>query len=178
MTTYVTLLRGIGPNNPNMRNKKLREVCEALGLHKARSVISSGNIIFESTKSANELEQMLDAAWPDKLGFNSITIVRSQSDIKALCAKNPFKGYQHQPKTYLNVTFFRTRLPKTTTSFKAGYQILKQYDRELCSVVDTTTTKTPTLMTDLEKKYGKIMTTRTWKTVERIFHTMQHEQKI
>lgn len=175
MTTYVALLRGIGPTNPNMRNEKLRAVCEAVGLQKVRSVISSGNIIFESIKPAKELERMLEAAWPDKLGFKSLTIVRTQADIKALYAKDPFKGYQHGPKTSLNVTFFRVKPPKLAIEAKRGYQILQQYEREICSVVDITTTKTPTLMTDLEKAYGKAMTTRTWKTVEKILQSMQQK---
>lgn len=52
MTTYVALLRGILPLNPNMHNQKLRGVFEKLGFSNVHTVISSGNVIFE-TNSKN-----------------------------------------------------------------------------------------------------------------------------
>jgi len=42
----------------------------------------------------------------------------------------------------------------------------------ICSVIDLTSAKTPDLMVWLEKKLGKEITTRTWKTVERILKAM------
>jgi uncharacterized protein (DUF1697 family) len=45
---YTALLRGIGPSNPNMRNEKLREVFQKLGFQNVQTVISSGNVLFES----------------------------------------------------------------------------------------------------------------------------------
>jgi uncharacterized protein (DUF1697 family) len=49
MQTYVALLRGITPTNPNMSNAKLRNVFESLGYSNVRSVISSGNILFDAS---------------------------------------------------------------------------------------------------------------------------------
>ena len=49
---YVALLRGIGPANPNMRNEKLRGVLEELGLANVASVISSGNLLFDTEDGA------------------------------------------------------------------------------------------------------------------------------
>ena len=48
MTKYIAFLRGIGPGNPNMRNEKLRGAFEELGFKNVQSVISSGNVIFDS----------------------------------------------------------------------------------------------------------------------------------
>jgi uncharacterized protein (DUF1697 family) len=45
---YVALLRGIGPSNPNMRNEKLRGVFEKLGFDNVQTVISSGNVLFQT----------------------------------------------------------------------------------------------------------------------------------
>ena len=57
MIKYVALLRGIGPGNPNMRNDKLRSVFEKLGFSNVKTVISSGNVLFESLlKNVNEIE--------------------------------------------------------------------------------------------------------------------------
>lgn len=48
MTQYAAFLRGVAPTSPNMHNKKLRSVFEGLGFTNVTTVISSGNIIFES----------------------------------------------------------------------------------------------------------------------------------
>ena len=52
MRSYVALLRGIAPTNPKMRNNRLREVFEDLGFSNVRTVISSGNVLFETDSSA------------------------------------------------------------------------------------------------------------------------------
>src|SRR5690242_6553510 len=106
---YVAFLRGIAPMNPNMRNEKLRAVCENLGFTTVRTVISSGNIIFESPLTAREIEEKLEAAWPEKLGFTSTSIVRSYDDIKKLVATAPFGKLEHSQKTSLNVTFLQSK---------------------------------------------------------------------
>jgi uncharacterized protein (DUF1697 family) len=174
MSYYVALLRGIGPGNPNMSNEKLRRVCEELGFSQVSSVISSGNVIFTSAlRNQEKMEKMLEAAWPQKLGFTSTTIIRSQAQLQALHQKAPFKGYDHSAKTSLNVTFLQRPLPASTAPAGRGYNILHTYEREICSVVDTTSTKTPSLMSDLEKQFGKQMTTRTWLTVEKILKKME-----
>jgi uncharacterized protein (DUF1697 family) len=178
MTTYVALLRGIAPTNPNMRNEKLRGVFETLGFSNVRTVISSGNVIFESSsRSVGKLEGKIEKAIPEQLGFNSTTIIRSKDQIQQLVDSNPFQGMTHSQKSYLNVTFLKQ---KTTVDLKfpynvenRAYTLLGMYDGEICSVIDMTSSKTPDLMIWLEKQFGKEITTRTWKTVERILRVMK-----
>jgi hypothetical protein len=50
------------------------------------------------------------------------------------------------------------------------YVVLGIYDRVVCSVVDLTGARTPDLMRWLESEFGKEITTRTWKTVQRILN--------
>lgn len=66
MTKYVALLRGIAPTNLNMRNDKLRGVFEKLAFENVKTVISSGNVIFESpSRRAKKLEETIEAALPE-----------------------------------------------------------------------------------------------------------------
>src|SRR2546423_1896339 len=105
---YVALLRGIGPSNPNMHGQKLKAVMEELGFDNVQTVISSGNVVFESpSKDEKALEAKIEAAWPTKLGFNSTTIIRSQQQLQALVAQDPFQGAEHSRGSYLLVTFFK-----------------------------------------------------------------------
>ncbi len=177
MTKYVALLRGIGPGNPRMRNENLRAVCAALGFQHAATVISSGNVIFESASDdVEQLESRLEAAWPSQLGFKSTTIIRSRDHLEALVARSPFGALQHGPQSYLLVTFAKRSLPAKLDlpdgSPGDDYQILSATDLELFTVTDTTAERTPDVMTWLERSFGQQITSRTWLTVGRILKRM------
>ena len=178
MTRYVALLRGIAPMNPNMRNDKLRGVFESLGFENVKTVISSGNVIFDSpSRSVKKLEESIETALPEQLGFTSTTILRSQGQLQKLVDEDPFKGMEHSQTSSLNVTFLKK---KKQSSIKFPYQVndrdytlLGMYGGAICSVIDLTSAKTPDLMVWLEKQFGKEITTRSWKTVERILKAME-----
>ncbi len=153
---YVALLRGIMPTNPNMKSEKLREVFDRLGFANVRTVIASGNVIFETnSKNVVALEKKIEASLVKQLGFSSTTIVRSQNELEAIVACNPFKDIKDEKPNYLVVTFFKDR------------------SQELCTTLDLTQNDTTKYMATIEKKYGKAITTRTWKTVHRILNKMQ-----
>lgn len=170
---YVALLRGIGPGNPSMQNAKLRAAVEELGYSNVQSVISSGNIIFETDKNdISAMESALEKLWETKLGFSSTTIIRSQGDLQKILKLRAFGDLNHQPSSYLMVTFGKNsfeipfKLPYQPQD--KPYQLLKATKNELFTVTDNTAIKTNDLMTWLEKQFGKEITSRTWQTVERI----------
>jgi len=151
MTSYVALIRGIMPQNPNMHGSKLRDVFESLGFKNVQTVIGSGNVVFETaSKKEAALETKIENALLKQLHFKRAVIVRSRKEIERLVKKNPFKGIKDEKPNYLVVTFFKNR------------------KKELCTVLDLESGKTPAFMSDLEKKHGKDITTRTWKTIGRI----------
>ncbi len=178
MTKYVALLRGIMPTNPNMRNEKLRGVFEELGFRNVQTLISSGNVLFESaSKNQRALETKIEKALPARLGFKSATIIRSHAELTQLAAKNPFKGAEHGKKAYLVVTFLKNK-PTTKIKFPhrpegKTYELLAMHDRAICTAIDLRGANTPDVMTWLEKQFGKEITTRTWKTVGRILKKME-----
>ena len=50
-------------------------------------------------------------------------------------------------------------------------------DRVIFSVIDTTTGKTPDLMSWLDRTFGREVSSRTWKTVHRILAAMDRPSK-
>ena len=153
---YVALLRGIGPTNPNMKGDKLKAVFEGLGFKHVHTVIASGNVVFDSPgKNTALLEKKIETELPKKLGFTSTTIIRSRAELEALIAKNPFKNVKDEKPNYLIVTFFKNRRA------------------ELCTVLRIGATGTPQFMSTIEREHGKAITTRTWKTVNRIIKKME-----
>ena len=157
MTTYVALLRGIGPGNPNMHGSKLKKCFEDIGFTNVAPVISSGNVVFDSpSTSASALEKKIEQATRAKLGFDRAAIVRSQAELEKLVKRNPFKGIKDEKPNYLVVTFFKDRR------------------KEVCTALDVSQGPTPDFMRDIEKKHGKALTTRTWKTMHRIVEKMNN----
>lgn len=175
---YVALLRGIGPGNPNMRNDKLRSVFEKLGFTNVRSVISSGNIVFETDRTdVAAMETELEAAWPLQLGFTSTTIIRSEEQLRHILDNHPFLGMTHGPSSYLLVTFFKH---PTEVNFEFPYQpegktykLLAADADTLFTTTDNTVIKTTDLMTWMEKQFGKEISSRTLQTVQRIIAKMR-----
>lgn len=88
MNTYVALLRGIMPMNPNMRPVKSVWAFEKMGFKNVRMVIASGNVVFDSSsKSGVALEKKIEQVLPKLLGFSSITIIRSEDELAKLISK-------------------------------------------------------------------------------------------
>jgi uncharacterized protein (DUF1697 family) len=139
-----------------MHQAKLKEFFESLGFENVKPVISSGNVVFDSSSSdQTKLESKIEKEIPKKLGYNSTTIIRSEDQLKNLVKKNPFKGKEDVAASRFNITF------------------LKKAPFEITYTVNTTVQgNTPNMMAHLEKEHGKEITTRTWKTILRILKKM------
>ena len=172
---YVALIRGIMPTNPNMRNEKLRLVLEDLGFSGIKTVIASGNLIFQTDSSdIKKLEDLFEKVLSEKLSFNSTTIIQSQKDLQTMIEADPFKQYERTQTMRLNVTFLKEE-PEFNSEFpyqveNTSYTLLGMNNRAIFSVIDISADKTPDMMSWLEKQFGKEITTRSWNTIQRIFN--------
>lgn len=156
--TYVAMLRGFGPTKPNMRNEKLRMVFRGLSYTNVKTVIASGNVIFDCPNTRPDtLEREIEKAIARKLGFTSTVIIRRKSDIEKLIASDPFAHLKKPADPYLLVTFMR------------------QPPYEAFTVLDRSDPSTPDEMRKLEKAYGKDITSRTWQTISRILKATEKE---
>ena len=175
MGTYVALIRGIGPGDPRKSNESLRGVLEELGFADVRSVISSGNVVFSAPdgSSTEDLGDRIEAAWPELRGFAATTIVRSREQLASLIEKLPFGDLEHGRESYQLVTFFKHPVAQAQTPpDDLAIRSLGLVDGALCSVSDTTRTRTPDAMKWMERVYGKESTSRTPLTLERILKKM------
>ena len=168
---HVALLRGIGPGNPKMRNAAMVGVLERAGLHDVRAVISSGNYTFRSEgPSGRQLEDLVEAAVAEHLGAPCSAVVRSRRQIAGLTRLDVFDGEDDGPTARCNVTFLkhRARSVPPLPIEGDGYRIIALQRQAVFSVVDTSRATTPAVMTALERTFGRAITTRTWRTVQRI----------
>lgn len=180
MPKYVAMIRGVGPENPNMKGAKLVLAFEEMGFANVRSFLTSGNVLFESAiTDTAKLEAIAEEALPRLLDFSRDVFIRSEADLQAIVDAQPFGDLKHENagKTYLTVTFFK-KPPKL--GFKLPYQpegksftLLTEVNGALCCKVDLSVGKTPDLMGWLERQFGKQLTTRTWNTIQRLLTKME-----
>jgi uncharacterized protein (DUF1697 family) len=146
----------------------LKKAFEELGFQNVKTVIASGNVIFDAESGdEKDLEQTIEKALPETIGFESATIVYKLKGLQRLAKLDAFKGIKVTPSTRLFVTFVK-KPPKASQKLSGnGFEMIKTSGRALFSVLDLTGT-TPDLMKILDKEFGKTNTTRSWKTIEKI----------
>lgn len=169
MVTYVAFLRGINSDlNPTTKMDILKNAFEELGFQNVKTVIASGNVIFDAESTdESDLEATIEEALPKALGFESATIVYEATKLKRLAKLDPFKDIKVTPSTRLFVTFVK-KPPKVSQKLSGnGFEMIKKSGRALFSVLDLSGT-TPDLMKLLDREFGKTNTTRSWKTIEKI----------
>ena len=169
MITYVAFLRGINSGlNPTLKMDVLKTAFEELGFQNVKTVIASGNVIFDAEATdESDLEQTIEKALPQRIGFESATIVYKLKDLQRLAKLDAFEGIKVTPSTRLFVTFVK-KPPKSNQKISGnGFEIIRKSGRALFSVLDLAGT-TPDLMKILDKEFGKTNTTRSWKTIEKI----------
>jgi uncharacterized protein (DUF1697 family) len=158
----------------NARMPDLKNAFEGAGFRNVKTLLSSGNVVFDAPKaSESSLQRKAEAAMTNRLGKSFLTIVRSVDALRELIAFDPYKDFRLAPGTKRVVTFLR----KTPTSEVAlpvrlgSARILAMSGTELFSVYVPGEDEGPTFMSLIEKTFGKELTTRTWETVAKVAHS-------
>jgi len=168
MPRYAAFLRGVSPMNAKM--PALKRAFEAAGFTEVKTVLSSGNVVFDARKSAEAgLQQKAEDAMRQALGQAFLTIVRPVSRLQEMLESDPYRAFRLEASAKRIVTFLREE-PRTTVSLPVeqdGAQLLALHGRELFGAYSRTP-KGPVFMTLIERTVGKAVTTRTWETVGRV----------
>lgn len=176
MTKYAAFLRGINVGgNKTISMAVLRQAFESLGLENVKTLLASGNVLFETQATdARALTQSIEQTIRKTFGLDVSVILRTRRNLQQLLEANPFRGIKVTPQTRLFVTFLSNK-PKTSLkipyeSADKSFRIIRLTNREVCSVLTLGPQwgKNLRQMDILEKEFGKRITTRSWSTVARI----------
>jgi uncharacterized protein (DUF1697 family) len=98
MTTYIALLRGINVGgHEKVAMSDQRAVVEDLGFCDVRSLLQTGNLVFQGdTRSDASLELLLEGEAAKRLDLNTDFFVRTAKEWQAIVAHNPFR---HEAKS-------------------------------------------------------------------------------
>ncbi|MEQ1841253.1 MAG: DUF1697 domain-containing protein [Verrucomicrobiales bacterium] len=170
---YVALLRGInvGGNKP-IPMKPLTALCAGIGWTGIRTCLQTGNVVFRSAGSAQELEVQLERAILDHFGFPVSVVVRDAVVFGSYIAEVPFVSQTATEPS--RVLLYLTKLPprpdtaETLTSRSLAGEIVVLAGDALWIFFPNgigPSKLTPAL---IDRAVGSIATGRNWTTVTRI----------
>ena len=174
-TSYVAFLRGVNNiGRKTIKMDELRRIFEATGFQNVKSILASGNIIFETTMSKTytiitKLERQLEK----RLGYKVSVVLRTLDELHLLVASKPFSQVKITSRTKLLLTFLSE---KPMSGLKLPYKspdndfiIMRIIGNEIYSVVNLLPNKRPyRVISFLEKEFGNRITNRNWSTIIRI----------
>src|SRR4051812_11702670 len=92
MPTAIPLIRGINVGSTrSLPMQLLRHLCEQVGMHEPRTLIQSGNVVFQApVRGLTRLAGQLELAIESSCGFRPAVILRTPGELAAAIDANPF----------------------------------------------------------------------------------------
>jgi uncharacterized protein (DUF1697 family) len=92
MPAIIAMLRGVNVGGHNkIKMDVLRALCASLNFDCAQTYLQSGNVVFQtSTRSLDQISNLLETAIEKKLGFRPAVILRTVPELRSVIAKSPF----------------------------------------------------------------------------------------
>ena len=93
MTTWVALLRGVNVGGITIRNAELADVFAELGFDRVRTVLASGNVVFEAEDAASArpgLKSAIEKALRDRFGYDAWIVLVTARELATAADAFPF----------------------------------------------------------------------------------------
>jgi uncharacterized protein (DUF1697 family) len=176
---FVALLRGINVGGKNkVLMAELKSCFEELGCENVRTYIASGNVIFESNKSAAKLAKGIQETLPKKFRLDSeliTTLVLSHDQLKKVINQAP-KGFGTEPVKFHSDAIFLMGIP-SDKAFKIfnpreGVDKVWQGDLAIYSQRLSALRTKSRLSKIMSSPLYKQMTIRSWATTVKLLELM------
>ncbi|HEY6089611.1 MAG TPA: DUF1697 domain-containing protein [Gemmatimonadaceae bacterium] len=171
--THIGLLRGInvgGHRQVGMTN--LRNFLTDLGFENVRSLLQSGNLVFESrSRTGAELERHLETEAAKRLALEVDFFVRTAEEWKTIVRQNPFRKEAEADPGHLVVLFLKSApAPKDVALLQAdivGPELVKAKGRQAYIYYPAGQGRSKLTNAMIEKRIGR-GTARNWNTVMKL----------
>lgn len=174
MQTFVALLRAVnvGGGSP-LRMADFSGVLTALGCARPRTLLQSGNAIFEArAEGGTTLADRIQQALRTRLGLTTEVLIRTAGEWRGLIAKNPFPEEAKLDPSHLLVVVLRDSPSptswKTLRSTIVGRERIEGTSREAYLYYREGVGKSKLTAAVIERHLQTVGTSRNWNTVLRI----------
>ncbi len=120
---WAAMLRGINLGKRQLAKAELIGAVEDAGFGDARTLLASGNVVFEAGEAGPEaIERKLHEAVAARTGIRSEVFVRNLAELRGTAAANPFPEVGRDRPSQLLVSFHREPVPAAELArIAAGY---------------------------------------------------------
>ncbi|RWM13584.1 MAG: DUF1697 domain-containing protein [Mesorhizobium sp.] len=173
MQTYVALLYSIVlGEGRRVVMSDLRAMTEGLGLNNPRTLVATGNLVFETEEAEiAALERRLETAFQKSFGRHVDIIVRRADDWLKLAAGNPFPAESAAAADQVAVRVMRKPVPaEAVAALEANVgkdERMQAVGGDIWIVFSRETPSSRLLATISHKRLG-IGTSRNWNTVRKL----------
>jgi uncharacterized protein (DUF1697 family) len=148
----------------------LRDLLTKLGFTEARSLLQSGNLIFQAQKKTTaQLERLLETETEKRLGLKTDFFVRTPAEWESLVAQNPFRKEAERDPGHLIVLFLKNAPDAgNVDALRAaisGREVIEANGKHAYVVYPDGQGRSRLTNTLIEKKLGTRATGRNWNTV-------------
>ncbi|AZB26468.1 DUF1697 domain-containing protein [Chryseobacterium rhizoplanae] len=88
---YCAFLRGVNVKGTNMKMADVCQVFKDAGMKDVASILASGNIVFSSDKSAEELKVILEKAMSEHFSYEAFLFIKSHEETEIFWKSIPFE---------------------------------------------------------------------------------------
>ena len=175
MATFIALLRGINVGGKNkMAMSDLRELATSLAFRNPRTVLQSGNLVFEAASASkpNGLEQKLELIVKNRLGIELDCVIRTASAWQKIIESNPFFREAEEDPGHLLLMCMKD-MPavdriKTLQSKILGREIIRAIGPNLYLIYPDGIGRSKLTNAMIERELGVRGTARNWNTVTKL----------
>ena len=92
VTSYIALLRGVNVGGITVKSAELRELFDGLGFEGVRTVLASGNVVFETTtrEARAALKRRIERALAGRFGYDAWIVLVTRAELEAAIEAFPF----------------------------------------------------------------------------------------
>lgn len=172
MPRYVAFLRAINVGGHTVKMDELRRLFEDFGLARVETFIASGNVIFESRRTATKLAGEIESGLRQALGYEVATFLRTVAEVAAVAGHEPFDASRMAAAAALNVGFLAAPLMREAErrlmGFKTDVDDFHAHGREVYWLCRKRQSESTFSNVAMEKALGVRATFRGINTVRRL----------
>jgi len=174
MSIHIALVRGINVGGrKQIAMSDLRDLLGELGFAGVRSLLQSGNLVFESDgRTGASLERLLETETAKRLHVPVDYLVRTDDEWQAIVARNPFVDEAERDPSHLVVMFLKaapqTKELEAVQAAIKGPEVIRAEGKQLYAIYPAGIGRSKLTLTLIERKLGTRGTGRNWNTVVKL----------
>lgn len=148
---YCAFLRGVNVKGTNMKMADVCQIFKDAGMKEVSSILASGNIVFSSDKSVDDLKKTLEKAMSEYFSYEAFLFVKSQEETEMFWNSIPFEKNEN-----LHIYAF-VGVPGVENTLMEEFQKATQTEDEKAEIVNDIFYWQVSKGNTLDSTFGKVL---------------------